>query len=131
MIKRQSIILTCLIGVTISTLLGIDAIRRAEEKARVYEAAYRPIEVLFEIHRDQGWSVVSAPTDGRRYRICGATQMVPTSGIDTFGGSFSTSGKTVSFEVNLPTDQAVAVEGLEPRDGGPLSYVVLTRKWSG
>jgi hypothetical protein len=89
--------------------------------------AFRSIDESFAIRRSQGWTLVSAPGDGRRFRICGAAQSDPASGLATFRGAFRTGGKSVRFDVPVPPGTVVAVEGLEPADGGPLQFAVLSR----
>ncbi len=91
------------------------------------EASYRTVDVVFATHRSQGWAVSTAPTDGRRYRICGATESDPKSGASSHSGVFQSGGRRVEFDVKVPTGKVVAVEGLDPIDGGPLTYAVLTR----
>jgi hypothetical protein len=88
---------------------------------------FRPIDELFSIRRSQGWTLVSAPGDGRLYRVCGATQSDPASGLQRFRGAFSGGGRSVRFDVPIPEGAVIAVEGLEPADGGPLRYAVLSR----
>jgi hypothetical protein len=90
-------------------------------------AGYRTIDDALAIHRSLGWSLVSAPTDGRRYRICGAIQHSPKQGLASQSGAFITGGRSVEYSVDVPSGSLVAVEGLDPLDGGPLKYAVLTR----
>ncbi len=91
------------------------------------EVAFKTIDDAFRVRRDQGWTVTSAPTDRRRYRVCGATESDPQSGLKSLNGSFTASGKTIEVNVPVPDGMTVAVEGLEPLEGGPLTYAVLTR----
>ena len=95
--------------------------------SRPTDASFRTIDDAFGDHLRQGWSLTSAPTDGKRYRICGATQSDPNSGLSSFSGSFKTDGRSIDFDVKVPDGTVVAVEGLEPIDGGPLTYAVLVR----
>lgn len=92
------------------------------------DAEYRTIDDALAIRRRLGWSVVSAPTDGRRYRICGAIQHSPKQGLVSQSGAFMTRGKSVEYTVDVPAGSLVAVEGLDPLDSGPLKYAVLTRE---
>ncbi len=110
----------------ICIVLGVAA-SATRNSSRPSNSAFRTIEDAFAVHRSQGWSLVSAPTDGRRYRICGATQSDPNSGASSFRGSFKTGGRYIDFDIELPDGAIVAVEGLDPIDGGPLSYAVLVR----
>lgn len=91
---------------------------------------FQGLDETFAIHRKLGWTVISSPGDGRRYRICGAIgDNDPASESSNIQGAFSTGGKTVSFNVSRPPGVEVAVEGLEPADGGDLCFAVLTRPW--
>jgi len=90
--------------------------------------SYRNIDEAFAIHRKLGWTMISAPNDGRRYRICGAiANNDPKSDASHMSGSFATGGKSVTFSIRRPPDVEVAVEGLEPADRGDLQFAVLTR----
>lgn len=91
------------------------------------DASYQTIDDALAIHRSLGWSVVSAPNDGRRYRICGAVQHAHRLRITSQSGEFKTGDRTVKYKVEVPSGSLVAVEGLDPLDGGPLTYAVLTR----
>jgi hypothetical protein len=91
------------------------------------DAAFRTIDDVFAVHRAQGWLLVSAPTDGKRYRICGAMQSNPNSGVPSFSGSFKTGDRSANFDVDVEDGTIVAVEGLDPIDGSPLTYAVLVR----
>ena len=70
---------------------------------------------------------MSAPTDGRRYRICGATQSEQKSGESSVIGAFQADDRSVDFDIEVAEGSIVAVEGLALLDGGPLTYAVLTR----
>lgn len=91
------------------------------------EAAYRPIRETLQIRMNQGWTLVSAPTDGGRYRNCGAIEWNPRSGVASLEGSFAVGHRSIAYKIPVPDGKAVAVEGLDPLDGGPLMYAVLTR----
>lgn len=91
---------------------------------------FRKLDETFAIHRQLGWTVISSPNDERRYRICGAIgDNDPASEMSRMQGSFSTGGKSVSFDIPRPQGVEVSVEGLAPLDGGDLRYAVLTRPW--
>lgn len=91
------------------------------------KAAYRTIEESFAIRRSQGWELTKAPEDERRYRVCGATESGHDPDRRSFSGEFRTGGRIVPFEVTIPEGKMVAVEGLEPIEGGPLTYAVLEK----
>lgn len=121
--KHQSIFA----ALTLACFVTIGVGFTIRNNSRTSDAAFRTIDDAFAIHLSQGWSLTSAPTDGRRYRICGATQSDPTSGVSACSGSFETGGRSIEFGVEVPDGTIVAVEGLDPLDGGPLTYAVLTR----
>lgn len=112
---------------TLASLVTAGAVLTMRNITRTSDAAYQTIDDAFAIRRSQGWTLTSAPTDGKRYRICGATESDPTADASRFNGSFESGGRSVSFDVEVPDRAIVAVEGLEPMDGGPLTYAVLTR----
>ena len=91
------------------------------------EAAYRTIEESFSIRRSQGWELTKAPEDERRYRVCGATESGHDPNRRSFSGEFRTGDRIVPFEVTIPEGKMVAVEGLKPIKGGPLTYAVLEK----
>ncbi|WP_197441486.1 hypothetical protein [Thalassoglobus neptunius] len=94
---------------------------------QAYEAAYRTIDQAFVVRQSQGWELTKAPEDGKRYRVCGATE----SGMDpnrhSFSGRIESGDRFVDFNVAIPDERVVAVEGLDSLGGGPLSYAVLTK----
>lgn len=89
--------------------------------------AFRTVGDLFEVRKLQGWTVLSAPTDSRRYRVCGSTESDPTSGAQILSGEFRVEDRFVPFSVPIPEGETVAIEGLDPMDGGQLSYAVFSR----
>lgn len=91
------------------------------------EEAYRTVEETFAVRRSQGWELTKAPEDGKRYRICGALESGRDAERRSFSGRFSTGDRFVDFDVAIPQGKMVAVEGLDPFDGGPLTYAVLTK----
>lgn len=119
-------VIAILAGLTGAAVI-VDALQADSLAAAATSPAFRSVEESLAIRRSQGWTLVSAPGDGRRFRICGAAQSDPASGLATFRGGFRTGGKSVRFDVPIPPDTVVAVEGLEPADGGPLQFAVLTR----
>ncbi len=126
LMKRQSILQVCVFVTLACTLIGVVALQTRNNTHRSHDA-FRTIDDAFAIHRSQGWSLTSAPTDGSRYRICGATQSDPKSGVSSVSGSFKTDNRSIDFKVEVAEGTVVAVEGLVPLDGGPLTYAVLTR----
>ena len=91
------------------------------------EPAYRTIEESFAIRQSQGWELTKAPEDGKRYRICGALESGHDPDRHSFSGRFSTVDRFADFDIAIPQGTMVAVEGLDPLDGGPLTYAVLTK----
>ena len=91
------------------------------------EPAYRTIVESFAIRQSQGWELSKAPEDGKRYRICGAFESGHDPDRRSFSGRFSTGDRLVDFDIAIPQGTMVAVEGLDPLDGGPLTYAVLTK----
>lgn len=91
------------------------------------EAAYRTIDESFAIRRSQGWELIQAPEDGKRYRICGATESGDDPDRRSFSGDVRTSDRVFPFEVAIPAGKMVAVEGLDPLEGGRLTYAVLQK----
>lgn len=122
----KSILAGCAALTLACIVIGVAAFT-PRNNSRPSDAVFRTIDDAFAIHRREGWSLASAPTDGRRYRICGATQSDPNSGVSSFCGSFKTGGRSIDFDVEVPDGTIVAVEGLDPIDGGPLTYAVLVR----
>ena len=120
--KRRSIFTACGTLALVFIMIGIAAIySRNSERAR--NSAFRTIDDNFAIHKNQGWTLTSAPTDGRRCRIIGATQ----SSGPSLRGSFTASNRSVDFDIEVPTGRILAIEGLEPVDGDPRTYAVLAR----
>lgn len=91
------------------------------------EAAYRTIDESFAIRRSQGWELIQAPEDGKRYRICGVTESGDDPNRRSFSGAIRTGGRVFPFEFAIPPGKMVAVEGLEPLEGGRLTYAVLQK----
>lgn len=87
-----------------------------------------PAEV-FAIHRQQGWSVIRSPKDGKKYRIAGAVQDGNRSQTQShIEGAFRLSdGRSVKFKFPMPFGAEIEVDGLEPDDGGDLQYAILIR----
>ena len=98
----------------------------ASARADAGDGPYRTINDAFATRTNSGWTLTSAPIEGR-YRICGATESNPDNDADSIRGSFSIGKRSVEFDVAIPSGKVVAVEGLDPIDGGPLGYAVLTR----
>jgi hypothetical protein len=129
---KRKLILICSILVTsayafVLVAAAVDLPRYVDLGSHTENAEYRTIDDALAIHRNLGWSVLSAPTDGRRYRICGAIQHAPKQGLVRQSGAFMTRGRTVKYTVDVPAGSLVAIEGLDPLDGSPLKYAVLTR----
>jgi hypothetical protein len=91
------------------------------------ESAYRTIDEAFAIRQSQGWELTKAPEEGKRYRNCGATESGHDPDRRSFSGRLSTGDRLVDFDVAIPYGKMVAVEGLDPLDGGQLTYAVLTK----
>jgi hypothetical protein len=125
--KRERVLVWCsVLAIICSVATAVAAVlgRPATEPDPALRA-YRTIDEVIAIHRSQGWKVVSAPTDGKRYRICGATRSDSSSGMPTASGSFRTGDRSVTYEIEVPEGKQYAIEGLDPIDGGPLTFMVL------
>ena len=126
LMKRRSVLTAYATLALFFIAISVAAIyARNNERSR--DAAFRSIGDTFAIHESQGWTLTSAPTDGRRYRMIGATQSNPKGGESSLRGSFKTRDRSVDFVVEVPNGRLIAIEGLEPIDGGPLTYAVLAR----
>jgi hypothetical protein len=112
----------CSVATAVAAVLGRPALETGPPRD-----AYRPIDEATAIHRSLGWSVVSAPTDGKRYRVCGGTQSDPNSGAPSMSCGFGTGNRSVKVNIEVPEGKLYAVDGLDPIDGGPLTYVVYER----
>lgn len=88
---------------------------------------FRTVDEVFELPQDEGWTVLIAPGDEQLYRICGATRSQRSGKVSLLQGTFEASGQSVNYSVAVPAQKWVEVVGLEPIDGGPLTYAVLTQ----
>ena len=122
--SKLSVLLIAFVGMVFSAT----AIRAfLSTRGATDSAAFRSVNALLSIREQQGWTVVSAPVGGNRYRICGATESDPKNSMPTFAGQFGTDTRSVSFQVSVPNGHVVAVEGLAPENGSALTYAVFSR----
>ncbi|MCA8997722.1 MAG: hypothetical protein KDA80_12070 [Planctomycetaceae bacterium] len=123
--KKRRVLLMMAGGLTLVGILAFGVLSVVWDSQQRTMASYRTIKECFAIRQSQGWSLHQVPTDGRRYRVCGATESSPAISGNRFRGSFQAGERSVKFDVQVPDGKIVAVEGLDPIDGGQLTYAVL------
>ncbi|MBA4031873.1 MAG: hypothetical protein C0478_13420 [Planctomyces sp.] len=124
--KREDVLTA---GATLAaiTLIAIVSLMILFITSPARDSAFRAIDDVLAIQTSQGWAVVSAPTDGRRYQSIGTFYSDPANGEQTARGSFRGGGRRVDVVVTVPAGKVYLFEGLEPIDHGPLTYAVLAR----